>query len=63
VGVGLLKTGINRDVYQIGILMFKSVLTVDKVLERTHVERNAVIIGKVIDTDYLPCFAVVNRGR
>ncbi len=45
------------------MILYKAVLTIDKIFERTQVERNAIIIGKVIDPDYVPCFAVINRGR
>jgi hypothetical protein len=63
IGIAILKTGLSSNVYQIGIILYKAVLTIDKILERTQVERNAIIMGKVIDPEYVPCFAVLNRGR
>lgn len=63
VGIALNKSGLHSDVYQIAVLMFKARVTVDKVLERAHSERNCIIFGRVLDTDFLPCYAVINRGR
>jgi hypothetical protein len=58
-GVGLQH---SNDCYEISVLLFKSCLTLDKVLERSQHQRDAIIVGRVLDPHFIPCYAVLNRG-
>ena len=50
----------NGDVFQIGVLLFKASLTIEKVFESGNSE-GALIVGRVLDTGLKPCMAVLNR--
>jgi hypothetical protein len=54
---------VHNDVFQIGVLLWKSSASVDKVLERSHQQDGStIILGRVTDSSSVPCFVVLNRG-
>ena len=53
-------TGLKGDVFQIGVFLFRASLTIEKVLECTNGE-GAIIVGRLLDSNLKPCFAVLNR--
>lgn len=64
IAISLNQTGIQGDVFQIGVLIWKSCASVDKVLERSHLQDSStIILGRVTDTSSVPCFVVLNRGK
>lgn len=62
-GLGLHRTGINNNVFQLSCLLFAAELTFDKLLTRRPTEYDTIVWGRVLDLTVIPCYAVLNRGR
>jgi len=64
VSIGFNQTGTNNNVFQIGVLLLQSHVSVDKIFERStnlaH-DSGCLIVGKVLDTSVKPVFVVINR--
>jgi hypothetical protein len=55
---------VNGDVFKIGVLLWKSSASVERVLERSHQQDNStIILGRVTDRFSVPCIVVLNRGK
>lgn len=60
ISMAVKQSGISSDVFQIGVLLFKANVTIEKVFESCNNE-GALIVGKVLDHGLKPCMAVLNR--
>lgn len=65
VSIGLSQTGLHNDVIQLGILMTKASFSIDKVFEGVEESTNQqgfLLVGRQLNPDVKPCFAVLNRN-
>ena len=62
VSMNLKQTGLQKDVFQIGVLLFKANFSIEKIYE-TQNRDSALIAGRVIDPAFKPCMVVLNRDQ
>ena len=55
----LRQTGQQGEVFSVGVLLFKSAFTIEKILQGQQGE-GAVISGKVLETSLKPCMVYLN---
>ena len=59
ISLTLRQNGQHGEVYSIGVLLFKSAFTIEKVFEGQQGE-GAIITGKVLDPSLKPCMVYLN---